>query len=111
MAARKEPDCLYLVTTGRRTGQPREIEIWFTRRGGRYYLVAEHGEHADWVLNIQANPRVRFRVRRRTWRARARIVRDSVEPKLCAHVRRLSERKYGWGDGLVVELLPGARVQ
>lgn len=111
MPARKEPDCLYLVTTGRRTGQPREIEIWFTRRGGRYYLVAEHGEHADWVQNIQADPRVKFRVGRTTRRGRARIVREGVEPKLCAHVRRLSERKYGWGDGLVVEVLPGARVQ
>jgi hypothetical protein len=25
---------LYLTTTGRVTGQPREIEIWFTERGG-----------------------------------------------------------------------------
>src|SRR5438093_2559695 len=50
---------LYLTTTGRRTGLPREIEIWFTERGGYYYVIAEHRERADWVRNIQTDPRVR----------------------------------------------------
>jgi hypothetical protein len=27
---------LYLTTTGRVTGQPREIEIWFTEHGGHF---------------------------------------------------------------------------
>ena len=35
---------LYLTTTGRRTGLPREIEIWFTERGGHFYVIAEHRE-------------------------------------------------------------------
>src|SRR5438445_328723 len=38
---------LYLTTTGRRTGRPREIEIWFTQRRGRYYLIAEHRERVN----------------------------------------------------------------
>ena len=37
------PKYLYLTTTGRLSGRPRRIEIWFTRQEGRYYLVAEHG--------------------------------------------------------------------
>ena len=41
-----EPDVLHLVTTGRRTGQPREVEIWFTRAGRRLYLIAETGRRA-----------------------------------------------------------------
>ena len=53
-----EPEFLYLTTTGRRSGQPREIEIWFTERDGRYYLVAEHGEQTGWVQNLRTNPRV-----------------------------------------------------
>jgi len=53
---------LYLTTTGRRTGLAREIEIWFTERGRRFYLIAEHGEGANWVRNVQANPRVTVRV-------------------------------------------------
>ena len=44
-----ESEFLYLTTTGRLSGQPRQIEIWFTERDGRYYLLAEHGEQAGWV--------------------------------------------------------------
>ena len=46
---------LYLTTIGRTTGNPREIEIWFTERGGRFYLIAEQYERANWVRNVAAN--------------------------------------------------------
>jgi len=97
---------LYLTTTGRRTGRPREIEIWFTKRGGRYYLVAEHRERAHWVQNLRAAPRVAVRVGRRSFPAHARAVDARSEPELARAVRKLSEKKYGWGNGLVVELDP-----
>lgn len=97
---------LYLTTTGRRTGRPREIEIWFTARGGRYYLVAEHRERAQWVRNLKAMPRVGVRVGRRAFPAQARVVDAKTEPELARAVKTLSEKKYGWGSGLVVELDP-----
>ena len=53
---------LYLTTTGRISGQPRKIEIWFIERGARFYLIAEHRERANWVRNIQAQPQVKVRV-------------------------------------------------
>src|SRR3954464_12471476 len=40
---------LYLTTVGRRTGLPREIEIWFVVWCERLYLFAETGEAAGWV--------------------------------------------------------------
>ena len=97
---------LYLTTTGRVSGQPREIEIWFTERDGRYYLIAEHRERADWVRNIQARAQVAVRVGDRQFDATGRIVREDREPELAAAVRTLSDAKYGWSDGLVVELTP-----
>jgi deazaflavin-dependent oxidoreductase (nitroreductase family) len=100
----REPEFLYLTTTGRRTGRPREIEIWFTRLGRRHYLVAEHGLGAQWVRNLLADGRVQVRVGRRRFAARARVVDAAVEATLARSVRARSERKYGWGDGLVVEL-------
>ena len=103
--ANPKPQFRYLTTTGRRTRLPREIEIWFTTRRGRYYLVAEHGERANWVRNIRAEPRVSFRIRGRTFGGHARVVAAGSEPGLAAAVRRLSEKKYGWGHGLVVELV------
>ncbi len=102
----REPAYLYLTTTGRRTGQPREIEIWFTRRDGRYYLIAENRERAQWVRNILADPRVRWRVGDTRFTGRARAVDPGTELALSAAAQALSAAKYGWGDGLVVELTP-----
>jgi deazaflavin-dependent oxidoreductase (nitroreductase family) len=100
---------LYLITTGRRTGRPREIEIWFTARDGRHYLIAEHRERAHWVRNIGADPRVGWRVGDAAFRGRARVVEPAAEPALCAAVQALSIAKYGWGEGLVVALEPEGR--
>lgn len=101
-----EPEFLYLTTTGRRSGQPREIEIWFTERDGRYYLLAEHGEQTSWVQNLRTNPHVTVRVGERAFAASARVVDTAADDGLRDDVRVRSERKYGWGDGLVVELAP-----
>jgi len=105
----REPKYLYLTTTGRLSRRPRRIEIWFTRHEGRYYLVAEHGRRAQWVQNLLADPAVRARVGARSFRARARVVDRGAERGLVGAVRRRSEAKYGWGDGLVVELSPARR--
>jgi deazaflavin-dependent oxidoreductase (nitroreductase family) len=107
-AATAEPDVLHLTTTGRRTGRPREVEIWFTRRAGRHYLVAETGGRAHWVRNILADPRVAWRVGDERFAGHARVIDPAREPELVAAVRALSVAKYGWGDGLVVELAPEA---
>jgi deazaflavin-dependent oxidoreductase (nitroreductase family) len=105
----REAQYLYLTTMGRRTGRPREIEIWFTRREGRLYLIAEHRERARWVQNLRALPRVTVRLGKRTFPARGRVIDARAEPELARAVKGLSEKKYGWGDGLVVELTPRER--
>ena len=101
-----ESEFLYLTTTGRLSGQPRQIEIWFTERDGRYYLVAEHGERAGWVQNLRTEPRVTVRIGERVFPASARVVDADTDTVLREDVRTRSERKYGWGDGLVIELSP-----
>ncbi|HEV8523245.1 MAG TPA: nitroreductase family deazaflavin-dependent oxidoreductase [Terriglobales bacterium] len=105
MTRATEPAYLYLTTTGRRSGQPREIEIWFTECDGRYYVIAETGRRAQWVQNLHMNPRVRWRVAEATFSGQARVV-DAAEPALNKAVQALSRKKYGWGEGLVVELTP-----
>lgn len=99
-----EEPYLYLTTTGRRSGLPREAELWFTQRAGRYYVIAEDRERAHWVRNILADARVGWRVGERTFTGRGRI----VDGRLGIVVQALSAEKYGWGDGLVVELAPDA---
>lgn len=97
---------LYLTTVGRRTGMPREIEIWFTELNGRFYVIAEHGEEANWVRNIRANQQVRAGVGGRQFPAHARCIDDEREPELARAVKALSQAKYGWSDGLIVEITP-----
>ena len=105
---RREAEFLYLTTIGRRSGLPRRIEIWFTRHAGCSYLVAETGEHAHWVRNLRADPRVRWRVASRAHAGRARIVDPRREAGLAAAVQTRFKAKYGWGTGLIVELRPGS---
>jgi deazaflavin-dependent oxidoreductase (nitroreductase family) len=93
---------LHLTTTGRRSGRPRATELWFTQRGPAYYVIAEDRERAHWVRNLLAEPRVRWRVGERRFTGRARVVDGPV----AVFVQALSAAKYGWGDGLVVELRP-----
>jgi deazaflavin-dependent oxidoreductase (nitroreductase family) len=101
---------LYLTTTGRVSGLPRTIEIWFVEHRGRYYVVAERREQAQWVKNLRQDPRVRFRVGTREARgpeapATASVVRH---PDVLAVVRSNMEQKYGWSDGLVVQIEPAS---
>jgi deazaflavin-dependent oxidoreductase (nitroreductase family) len=100
-------DFLYLTTIGRRSRLPREIEIWFTQLDGRYYVIAEY-EDSDWVQNLKAEPQVRWRIGGQEFNGKARIVEARLEPDLHQKIRKLSEDKYGWGGGLVVELSNGA---
>jgi len=96
---------LYLTTTGRKTGRPREIEIWFVASGGRFYVLAEHFHDAQWVKNLVRNPRVRVRVGDRTFDARARPLDPARDSEAWQTAQRLAREKYGWGDGLPVELI------
>src|SRR5262252_8193908 len=97
---------LYLTTVGRRTGLPREIEIWFVVWCERLYLFAETREAAGWVKNIRRNPTVTVRIGE--WRidATARVLDRHVDSKLWDQIAEIANRKYGWGDGLPVEITP-----
>jgi len=97
---------LYLTTTGRKTGLAREIEIWFVAHAGRFYILAEHFHRAQWVRNILAEPRVRVRINGREFNASARVLDEHTDASLYQLAQQLEGEKYGWGDGLPVEITP-----
>lgn len=72
-------DYCYLTTTGRTSGEPREIEIWFAMRGATLYLMAGGRERAHWVRNIRANAAVSVRLGEAQFRATARIVEPGTD--------------------------------
>lgn len=97
---------LYLTTIGRKTGLPREIEIWFVSFDGKYYILAEHRENAHWVKNLRANPRVHVRVGEQSFDATARVLDKIRDRAMYEKAQRLEREKYGWGAGLPVEITP-----
>jgi deazaflavin-dependent oxidoreductase (nitroreductase family) len=97
---------LYLTTIGWKSGEPHEIEIWFTTFRDRYYVISEKRERSHWVQNIRHNPIVAFRIDEHSYTGTARVVEATDEPDLSQHISNLSSAKYDWGDGLVVELTP-----
>jgi deazaflavin-dependent oxidoreductase (nitroreductase family) len=65
-----------LETTGRRSGQPRRVPVGDGLRGEHFWIVTEHGRHAQYVRNIERDPRVRVKVGRRWYTGTAHILPD-----------------------------------
>src|SRR4051794_29335805 len=97
---------LYMTSMGWKTGNPHMIEIWFVEHNKRYYIISEGRATAHWAQNITHNPQVSFSVNGKTFEGAARKVDAEKEPELSAIVSKLVSAKYGWSDGLIVELSP-----
>ena len=90
------PYC-YLTTTGRRTGTPHRIEIWFALAEGVVYLLAGSGEQADWVRNLVVSPDAVLEIGPTKTNARARLLSAGSEEDALA--RKLLLQKYQPGSG------------
>jgi deazaflavin-dependent oxidoreductase (nitroreductase family) len=67
-----------ITTTGRRSGQPRRIEIWMLDVDGRFFITGTPGRR-DWLANLLAEPSFVVHLKRRARRdvpARAAPVTD-----------------------------------
>ncbi len=91
----------YLTTTGRVSGKPREIEIWFSLileavhydgddpgHSSRWilYMLSGGRDRSDWVRNLIAEPAVSLRIGEETLAGRARVVEDEREDALARDV-------------------------
>jgi deazaflavin-dependent oxidoreductase (nitroreductase family) len=92
-----EPYC-HLTTTGRRTGRPHEIEIWFAAVGDALYLISGGGDRSDWVKNLQAEPAARVRVGDEVLQAVGRVPVHPGEERTTA-VERLHAKYEGQVGG------------
>jgi len=95
-AVRDEAYC-YLTTTGRKTGEPREIEIWFGVIGESLYLLSgsgedERGPKAHWVRNLLKTPACTVRIAGETVPATGRVVERGTDEDSAA--RKLLVAKY-----------------
>lgn len=79
LAQFKEEDYCYLTTTGRVSGRPHEIEIWFGLNDHTLYLLSEGREKSDWVKNLLKNPAVKVRIAKKYFNGTARLVTDEQD--------------------------------
>jgi deazaflavin-dependent oxidoreductase (nitroreductase family) len=84
-------DYCYLTTTGRVSGEPREIEIWFALHDDTVYMLSGGRDRSDWVKNLTAQPQVHVRIAAERHPGHARVVTDPDEDALA---RRLLFEKY-----------------
>ena len=85
----------YLTTTGRRSGRPHRIEIWYRRIDDTIWMIAGGGTASDWVKNLVADPHVSIEIGERTLRGTAFVDRQDVPEARQA----LAARYQGWRDG------------
>jgi deazaflavin-dependent oxidoreductase (nitroreductase family) len=84
-------DFCYLTTTGRVTGRPHTIEIWFAIDGTTLYMLSGGRDAADWVKNALRTPDVSIRIRDVHLAGKARLIDDPAED---AAARRIVVAKY-----------------
>ena len=99
----------YLTTTGRVTGNPREIEIWFGMNGDTLYILSGGGHKSDWVKNLAKNPNVTVRIGQHRFTATGRLVQSAEEE---SSARTLLADKYNEreSDGSLSEWAQSALV-
>jgi len=83
---------LHLTTTGRRSGRPHRVEIWFAAHHGKLYLLSGGRDRSDWVRNLQANRRVRVELAGEDHVGAARVLEPGTAEDLLA--RELLVAKY-----------------
>jgi|SRR5688572_4949026 len=60
--ALKQDRTIDITTTGRKSGEPRRIEIWFHNIDGRLYITGSPGRRS-WYANLVANPEFTFHLK------------------------------------------------
>jgi deazaflavin-dependent oxidoreductase (nitroreductase family) len=92
-----------ITTTGRRSGQPRRIEIVFFNVDGHVYITGTPGTRA-WLANLRADPHLTFHLKRGLTAdlpATARIVTDEAERRAVAEAACRAWNRPGQVDAFV----------
>jgi len=92
-------DFCYVTTTGRTSGRPHRIEIWFAAHPERdtIYMLSGGRQRADWVRNLVASPRCTVEIGGARFVGYGRVIEDTDEDE---PARTLVHDKYAQGDDL-----------
>ncbi|HSP98271.1 MAG TPA: nitroreductase family deazaflavin-dependent oxidoreductase [Candidatus Dormibacteraeota bacterium] len=88
----EDASTLELTTTGRTSGAPRTVTIWFVADDqGRLYVQSGKGGTTDWYRNLLKTPAVKIRIAELAMSGVAAPVEDLTE---VARVHELFRQKY-----------------
>jgi deazaflavin-dependent oxidoreductase (nitroreductase family) len=87
-----------ITTTGRKSGEPRKLEIVFHNIDGRIYISGiPFPKRRSWLANLDANPKMTFHLKgkvRADLPARARVIEEEAERReILPHIARNWGRK------------------
>ena len=97
LSSLSEEEYCYLTTTGRVTGKPHEIEIWFVVHNDTLHFLAGGKYESDWVKNLLKNPSVSVRIAKHTFVGTARIVSEEKEEMMARTA--MAEKYQEWEEG------------
>ena len=99
LTSHAEVECCDIVTTGRVSGEPHEVEIWFGVIESTMYLISGNGPGADWYRNALEHTEVAVKLAGEQHVGAARDVTDPDERRRCGD---LMGAKYVWdGDSSI----------
>ena len=90
----------YLTTTGRITGRPHRIEIWFAMGDEVVYVLAGDRERSDWVRNLMISPDVVAEIGGRRRTTRARVLEPGTDEDALARDLVVEKYQPGYGEDL-----------
>ncbi|HLZ92449.1 MAG TPA: nitroreductase family deazaflavin-dependent oxidoreductase [Candidatus Acidoferrum sp.] len=84
-----------ITVTGRKSGHPISVPVWFVLEDGTLYLLPVNGSDTQWYKNVLEKPSIRIDAGHDTAELRAVPVTD---PKQVASVAEKFRAKHGAGD-------------
>jgi len=83
---------LLLTTTGRKSGEPRDVPLIYGESNGSYVVIGSRGgtpTHPVWFLNLEANPECELQVSTKHVLARARVAEGEERERLWKQMAEL----------------------
>ncbi|HEV8053696.1 MAG TPA: nitroreductase family deazaflavin-dependent oxidoreductase [Candidatus Limnocylindrales bacterium] len=80
--ALKRGEVMDITTIGRKSGEPRRIELVYHNVDGHILISGHPGRPRSWLANLAANPRFTFHLKRSVQAdltATARVITDTAE--------------------------------
>jgi deazaflavin-dependent oxidoreductase (nitroreductase family) len=81
-----------ITVTGRTSGRPISLPIWFVLEGNTLYLIPVKGSDTEWYKNLRKTPSISVSAHGKTAMASAYVLTDQAQ---LDHVLELFREKYG----------------